>query len=191
MPSREAQLLADLLIAPAPLQDFTTLRQFTDIFPRGHRESPAVPQLYRELQRLRTKDIETVRRDIAHEVQRSKPLRREYARERRRLEDAVAPGLDRVALGMEGELSGTPRQSPHTLETAHASIEEACQNLEVQLAEMEEENAKALNEVRELVGALSDLRHGRFAQTVTGDDLGEEVLATLRRLEAVCADPAG
>lgn len=191
MPSHEAQLLADLLIAPAPLQDFTTLRQFTDIFPRSHRESPAIPQLYRELQRLRTKDIETVRRDIAHEVRRSKPLRREYARERRRLDDAVAPGLDRVALGMEGELSGTPRRSPHTLETAHASIEEACQNLEVQLAEMEEENTKALNEVRELVGALSDLRHGRFAQTVTGDDLGEEVLATLRRLEAVCADPAG
>jgi centromere-localized protein 2 len=41
------------------------------------------------------------------------------------------------------------------------------------------------------VGALSDLRHGRFAQPASGEDLGEEVLATLKRLEAVCANPAG
>lgn len=108
MPSPEAQLLADLLLAPAPLQDFTTLRQFTDIFPRGHRENPAVPQLYRELQRLRAHDMETVRRDIAAEVQRSKPLRREYARERCRLDSTAAPGLDPVALQIEDEVGNAP-----------------------------------------------------------------------------------
>jgi len=54
---------------------------------------------------------------------------------------------------------------------------------------MEAESARALVEVQEVVGALSDLRHGRFTQTASGEDLGEEVLATLRRLEAVCANP--
>lgn len=56
---------------------------------------------------------------------------------------------------------------------------------------MERENQEALLDVQETIGALSDLRHGRFAQTASGEDLGEEVLATLKRLEAVCADPTG
>ncbi|KAI8934554.1 hypothetical protein NX059_008253 [Plenodomus lindquistii] len=191
MPSPEAQLLADLLLAPAPLQDSTTQSQFADIFPRGHRDSPGVPQLYRELQRLRDKDVDTVRRDIADEVKRSKPLRREYARERRRLDATAAPGQDPVGLQMEDELSGALRKTPHTLATAHASIQDACQSLQVQVAAMEEENANALDEVRELVGALSDLRHGRFAHAVSANNVGAEVLATLRRLEAVCAGPTG
>lgn len=56
---------------------------------------------------------------------------------------------------------------------------------------MEEENQRALAEVQEAVGALSDLRHGRFAQSASGEDIGEEVLATLKRLEAVCTNPTG
>ena len=71
----------------------------------------------------------------------------------------------------------------------NASIEEACQSLESQIAEMEDENTSALEEINEVVGALSDLRQGRFAQPASGDDLGVEVLATLKRLEAVCKDP--
>lgn len=70
----------------------------------------------------------------------------------------------------------------------NASIEEACQSLESQIAEMQDENTTALAEINEVVGALSDLRQGRFAQPASGDDLGVEVLATLRRLESVCND---
>jgi centromere-localized protein 2 len=47
-----------------------------------------------------------------------------------------------------------------------------------------------LTEVQDVVGALSDLRHGRFAPSAGGEDLHEEVLGTLKRLEAVCANPA-
>ncbi|KAF2036123.1 hypothetical protein EK21DRAFT_96102 [Setomelanomma holmii] len=190
MPSQEAKLLSEFLLTPAPLRDFMTLRQFTDIFPRGHRTNPAVQDVYRELQRLREKDIELVRQAIADEIKKSKRLCREYARERRQLDDATVAGLDPVALQMEEEASSTDcRRKPHTLATVHASIEEACQSLESQVADIEDENARALTEVQEVVGALSDLRHGRFAQPASGEDLGEEVLATLRRLEAVCAKP--
>lgn len=52
---------------------------------------------------------------------------------------------------------------------------------------MDEARRVAHLEVQELIGALSDLRHGRFAQTAGGGDLGEEVLTTLKRLEAACA----
>jgi centromere-localized protein 2 len=103
MPSQEAKILGDFLLAPAPLRDFLTLRDFTDIFPRAHRTNPAVQDIYRELQRLRDKDIELVRRQITDEVKRSKQLRREYARERRQLDDAAVAGLDPLALQMEEE----------------------------------------------------------------------------------------
>ena len=48
-----------------------------------------------------------------------------------------------------------------------------------------------MREVKEVIDALSDLRRGKFAQTVSGEDIGEEVLATLKRLKIVCAHPAG
>jgi centromere-localized protein 2 len=61
--------------------------------------------------------------------------------------------------------------------------------LESQIADIEDQNGRVLAEVQDVVGALSDLRHGRFAQPASGEDLGEEVLATLKRLESVCANP--
>jgi centromere-localized protein 2 len=103
MPSSEAELLSGFLVAPAALRDFMTLRQFTDIFPRAHRDNPAVKDLYRELQRLREQDVDLVRRAIADEVKRSKRLRRQYASERRR-EDASVAGFDPVARRMEDEV---------------------------------------------------------------------------------------
>lgn len=104
MPSPEAQLLSEFLVAPAALRDFMTLRQFTDIFPRGHRDNPAVKDLYRELQRLREHDVDLVRRAISDEVARSKRLRREYASERRRQDDVAVAGLDPVARRIEEEV---------------------------------------------------------------------------------------
>lgn len=105
MPSQEAKILGDFLLASAPLRDFITLRDFTDIFPRAHRSNPAVQEIYRELQRIRDKDVELVRQDIIDEVKRSKQLRREYARERRQVDDATVAGLDPNMLQMEEEVS--------------------------------------------------------------------------------------
>ncbi|KAF2130816.1 hypothetical protein P153DRAFT_395238 [Dothidotthia symphoricarpi CBS 119687] len=190
MASQEAKLLSDFLLTPASLRDFMTPRQFADIFPQAHRANPAVQDLYRELHRLRDKDVDLVRHAIAHEVKRSKQLRREYAKERRRADDATVAGLDSVALQMEEEFSGDSRKTPHSLHTVHSSIDEACTTLEAQIADMEQENQTALSEVQEAVGALSDLRHGRFAQSAGGEDIGQEVLATLKRLEAVCTNTA-
>jgi hypothetical protein len=104
-------MLGDFLLGPAALRDFMTLREFTDIFPKGHRTNPAVQDVYRELQRLREKDMDLVRRAIADEVSRSKRLRREYARERRQLDDATVAGLDPMALLTEEEVHGHPSSS--------------------------------------------------------------------------------
>jgi hypothetical protein len=114
MPSQEAKILGDFLLAPAPLRDFITLRDFTDIFPRAHRSNPAVQEIYRELQRIRDKDVELVRQDIIDEVKRSKQLRREYAREKRQIDDATVAGLDPVALQMEEEVARYTKETTAT-----------------------------------------------------------------------------
>lgn len=87
-------------------------------------------------------------------------------------------------------MSGNSRKKPHTLQTVHSDIEEACQSIEAQIAEIEQENKRVLAEVQEVVGALSDLRHGRFPSSASGEALGEQVVATLERLEVVCEKPA-
>ncbi|KAL6703312.1 hypothetical protein ACN47E_010019 [Coniothyrium glycines] len=191
MPSQEEKMLGDFLAAPAALRDFMTLRQFTDIFPRAHRSSSAVQDLYCELHRLREKDVEAVRRDIVMEVKRSKPLKRDYATEKRLADIATVAGLDLVARQLEGELDGQVQKNPHSLQSLCTSVEQACHSLEAQIAEMEEESRTALRDVQDAVGALSDLRQGRFAQSTGGEELGEEVLATLRRLDAICLQPVG
>lgn len=104
MPSQEVKILSDFLLEPAGLRNFMTLRQFTDIFPAAHRSNPAVADLYRELHRLRERDIEHVRVAIADEVKRSKQLRREYAKQRRQQDEATVTGLDPVALQIEEEV---------------------------------------------------------------------------------------
>ncbi len=104
MPSLEAKLLSDFLLGPAALRDFMTPTQFVEIFPKGHRSNPAVQDIYRELQRLREEDKDVVRRHIADEIKRSKQLRRDYAKERRQLDDATVAGTDPVALQMEQEV---------------------------------------------------------------------------------------
>lgn len=122
MPSQEAKLLSDFLLAPAPLRDFMTLRQFTDILPRSHRENPAVKDLYRELHRLREAEIEVVRNDITKEVKRSRQLRRAYAQERRRTEDAHAAGIDPTALQMEEEVGVFGRQTSRAVANMQSSF---------------------------------------------------------------------
>jgi centromere-localized protein 2 len=46
-----------------------------------------------------------------------------------------------------------------------------------------------LVQVQEAIGALSDLKHGRFAQTASGEDIVEQVVENLKKLEAVCMNP--
>ncbi|KAF2658366.1 hypothetical protein K491DRAFT_713541 [Lophiostoma macrostomum CBS 122681] len=188
MSTQEAKLLSDFLLAPAALRDVLTLKEFTDIFPKAYRTQPAVKDLYQELQRLRQEDIETVRQNVVDEVKKSKRLRREIAQSRELHDRSAVAGLDPVALQMEEELSGNQsRRKAHTLQTIHPAIEDACESIENQLVDMEREIQSALSEVQDAVGELSDLRYGSFSKPATGEDISEEVIATLKRLEAACA----
>ncbi|KAF2748996.1 hypothetical protein M011DRAFT_399332 [Sporormia fimetaria CBS 119925] len=192
MPSQEATLLANFLLAPAALRNVLTFDQFAAILPSAQRSNPAVRDLYQELERLRNEDIQAVRENINDEIKASRPLRRACARRRKEQYDKAVAGLDLVALETERELSGDPSGSkPHTLRTIQPSIQEACQTIEAQIEEMESELQGTMQELKEVAGDLSDLRYGSFPKSVAGADLTEEVLATLERLEAACEGAAG
>ncbi|KAF2107271.1 Cnl2/NKP2 family protein-domain-containing protein [Lophiotrema nucula] len=193
MASQERTILSDFLLSPASLRDVITLRQFTDIFPANQRSNPAIKDLYREIYNLRKDDIEIVRENIADEVKASKQLRREYRKARRQDEHANVAGLNLVELETEQELSeSNQHRKPHTLPTIHASIEDACGNLEIEITEMETDIDKALEELKVAIGDLSDLRYGQLSKAATGKgDLSDEVLATLKTLEGACTTSAG
>ncbi|KAF2199602.1 hypothetical protein GQ43DRAFT_375834 [Delitschia confertaspora ATCC 74209] len=193
MPPSESTILTNFLLTPAPLPAFVSLRQFTDIFPPKHRSNPIIKELYRELHHLRSADIEQVRRNIATEVKHGEKQRRRIAKVRQRSEGQDMTGLDISELNMEGELfglsDGSRTRTPHTLQTVHPSIEEACATVEANISEIEAETEGLLSELAEAVGALSDLRYGRFSKPAgSSDELTEEVLSTLRRLESACEE---
>ena len=57
---------------------------------------------------------------------------------------------------------------------------------------MELEMKDMLKEVEDTISGLSDLRYGRFGHSAAGgDELGDEVLAALQRLQDACASSAG
>ncbi|ORY11654.1 Cnl2/NKP2 family protein-domain-containing protein [Clohesyomyces aquaticus] len=189
MPPSEGSILADFLLAPAPLRNCMSLRQFTTIFPAGQRDNPAIKDVYRELQRLRETEIDVVRRDIKHEVKKSEALKRRIARDRQQADGAAVAGLDRLTCT---QLSSYGRRGkPHTLQSVHTTIEDACDGVEAQISELEVELQRVLEDVQEAVGGLSDLRYGHFPKSTGADELGDELLATLRRLEAACAASPG
>jgi centromere-localized protein 2 len=89
------------------------------------------------------------------------------------------------------QLAGrSQRRKPHTLQTIHPSIQDASKSIEAQIQDMEKEVENALFEVQEAIGDLSDLRYGSLPKSAGGGDISEEVLATLKMLEATCGNPA-
>ncbi|KAF2732031.1 hypothetical protein EJ04DRAFT_536265 [Polyplosphaeria fusca] len=196
MSSQERAVLSDFLLSPASLRDVVTLRQFTDIFPTAHRSNPAIKELYREIANLRKEDIELVRQNIGDEVRQSKQLRQQYRNARPPDDRANVPGLAVAALETEAEACGCfdsidKHLKPHTLQTVHASIQEACTGLETEVQALEGDIDLALDELKAAIGDLSDLRYGHLAKSAgSGDDVSAEVLAALKRLEAACTDAA-
>jgi centromere-localized protein 2 len=83
------------------------------------------------------------------------------------------------------------RRKAHTLQSVHSEIEDACVDVEAQIEDMESEIQDTLSEVQDAIGELSDLRYGSFSKSASGGAISEEVLATLKRLEAACAKSSG
>ena len=66
-------------------------------------------------------------------------------------------------------------------------MEQACNDLEADIAAAEAESETVLKELETMVGDLSDLKYGRFGKPVdSSQDLQETVLEGLRLLDKAC-----
>jgi len=81
----ETQILSSFLLSRASLQDIISLRQFTELFPKDQRSNPQAKLLYRELQLLRNKTCERVKKNIKHEAALGVKQRSELEKKRRAL----------------------------------------------------------------------------------------------------------
>jgi centromere-localized protein 2 len=64
-------------------------------------------------------------------------------------------------------------------------MEQATQDLEEEIAELERDSQGLLGELQTTIGDLSDLRYGRFSKTpgTSDGDLASEVMESLQRIQ--------
>ena len=75
------------------------------------------------------------------------------------------------------------------METLLPAMDRAAEDIEDEIRMLEEEAARTLEDMRNTVGDLSDLRYGRLPRTPIGeDDLAADVVNGLARLEQVCRE---
>ena len=86
----------------------------------------------------------------------------------------------------------TPLQPPtpkrqHNLSSILPEMEQACADLEAELAASEVEIEAIKEDMESTIGGLSDLRYGRFSKPIGSDsELRDEVLEGLERLDGLC-----
>jgi len=183
----EQTILTHFLLPPSPLPIILSLAQFTAFFPKSQQSSPQIRILYRDLQTQRASVSDTVARNIILEVKRGNAQRRAVIRGRRVAEGGNKREEDEemeVEDALSAPLSNTnlPTSKPHTLTSILPSLAAAIDDIETEIELLDEDSERALVEIQEIVGGLSDLRYGRLSN----GGLREEVLEGLARLDGVC-----
>lgn len=223
-PPTESQILSSYLLNPASLPTMLSLDQFRNLLPTRFRTHPRTKLLYRDLQFLRSVDIDNVRENIVHEVRKGDRMKVEMWRALKAgqkngivitgegiqtgvkgnsvtgVDGQVAQQTEQVEMQLDGVLFGptgstaptsSGRSQLHSLETLLEAMEKASDVLEVEARTAEEEAEGLVQEIRETIGALSDLRYSSFAHVGGVDgggtsNIGDEVKTALKRLESVC-----
>ncbi|KAM0240477.1 hypothetical protein ACHAPO_002375 [Fusarium lateritium] len=181
MAPTEAELLTNYLIQPSTLTAITTLEQFKALFPRPLQSSPQVRSLFRDLQAQRADVLDQVAENIADEAKRSLAMRREVLRAKREAEREDVDAEIEMERALFGDASGAA-SAKHTLNSVIPELEGAAGALEAEIEKLQEEEAALLESVQQTVGALSDLRYGKFSNW----QISDEVIDGLKNVEAAC-----
>ncbi|KAK1672038.1 Cnl2/NKP2 family protein [Colletotrichum godetiae] len=180
MAPTEAAILHNYLTVPAQLPSAITLEEFTELFPKPHRANPQIRSLYRDLQHQRRAIVDMVTENIENEEKNGRIIKREIARVRKRAkaEDADQElEIERALFGVAGA------QDPkHTINSIVPEMDTAIADLEAEIRELEAQEAKLTESVKQTVGSMSDLRYGRLANP----KLGEDVIQGLKSVQDAC-----
>ncbi|TGO86451.1 hypothetical protein BPOR_0302g00040 [Botrytis porri] len=191
MPPTEQKILTTFLLPPASLPQIISLASFTLLFPRAVQSSPAIRTLYRDLQHQRAQIIDNVSKAIEQEVRRGSAMERAVVRRRRGDERVIEDdevGIERaqkkkLQLSNSAQISNLPSSHPHSLHSILPPLEAAVEDLEDEIARIDAETEELLNEMKNTVGGLSDLRFGRLANS----GIRGQVLEGLERVEGAAA----
>jgi centromere-localized protein 2 len=82
-----------------------------------------------------------------------------------------------------GEASGA-KPAKHTLNSIIPELDGAASAIETEIEQLKQDEAALLSSVRQTIGSLSDLRHGKFAN----GHLKDEVIDGLTTLQDTCND---
>ena len=189
----ESSILTSYLLEQASLPAFVPFAQFQAMFPPQQRSNPQVKLLYRDLQFLRTVDRDEVQGNIAAECKRGDRTKVEMLRQLQAESKGQGELGDEREVEMDMQLFGPAGSVPrrdrrHTTATLLEDMAHACQQLEAETQKAESEAEELLGQMRETIGALSDLRYGKFAKPRSMEMGGVEgeVVRALKGLEEAC-----
>ncbi|SPO03366.1 uncharacterized protein DNG_06049 [Cephalotrichum gorgonifer] len=181
MPPTESTILSTYLLLPADLRTIISPNQFAALFPKSFSSSPQIQSLYRDIENQRAAAIATVRENIEAEVKRGRKMRAEVARLRREEEGSGADDEVEIERALFGGGSDLPN-SKHTLSSIIPEMDAAVDDLEAEIKSLGEEEKALTESLKQTVGAMSDLRYGRLANS----ELADDVLQSLERVTAEC-----
>lgn len=191
MPPSEASILTNFLLSPASMPTIISLQKFTELFPKRLQSHPQIRTLYRELQELRSQDMDIVSENIMNEIRAGEQQKADL------LDAAKASGVHgfgknenrEIELDIEyfGQGQTTPAQEHHSFPSLVEEMEKSCVALEQEIAAAEEEASSTMAAVKQIVGDLSDLRYGKLNKPgLTPDEYAGEVIRGLRGLRDTC-----
>ncbi|KAG7079841.1 Cnl2/NKP2 family protein [Colletotrichum scovillei] len=193
MAPTEAAILHNYLTVPAQLPSAITLEEFTELFPKPHRANPQIRSLYRDLQHQRRALVDTVTENVENEEKNGRIIKREIARAQKRaktedadqeLEIERAYHCKPESLTQRLKLFGAAgAQDPkHTINSIVPEMDTAIADLEAEIQELEAQEEKLTESIKQTVGSMSDLRYGRLANP----KLGEDVIQGLKSVQDAC-----
>lgn len=191
MAPSEESILSNFLLSPASLPTIISLQKFTELFPKRLQSHPQVKVLYRELQDLRSQDMDMITENILDEVRASEQQKADL------LDAAKASGVHgfgddesrEMNLDLEffGQTSTTQAMEHHSFSSLLAEMESSCATLEREIVAAEQEATSTLAGVKKIVGDLSDLRYGKLNKPgITPEEYTGEIVRGLQGLQNAC-----
>lgn len=190
MAPSEESILSNFLLSPAPLPTVLSLHKFTELFPKRLRNHPHIRTLYRELQQVREHDMDRVNENIDHELQQGDKQKAELRKASRAAGVEAANEEEQREMDMDLHLFGqntAGHNDYHSVSSLLADMEAACENIEREIAGVDQEAADILKELNTTVGDMSDLRYGKLQGPAgAGTDMADETIKGLQSLEDAC-----
>ena len=191
--STESEILASYLLEPASLPTILPYSQFLTLFPSQYRSNPQVKLLYRDLQFLRSVDIDVIQDNIAQECKKGDRMKVDMLRALHAGEKNWSTSEEQHEVEMDLQLFGPAGSLPardrrHTVDSLLREMEYTCRHLELEAQQAGTKAKEMLRHTQETVGGLSDLRYGKFAKTPSMEmgRMEGEVVKALRGLEDAC-----